>query len=222
MLIAEELLLLLTRDTGKLARPTREADRALAGAVLIELATRGLVDVAGPGGPVRRGRLVLRTGPRPDHEVLRTALDVLRQKEGRSPKSAVEKLARGLRAAVTGSLLRQGVLVRSDHRVLGLVPTHRYPVRDRVAAEEVRAAVLAGLAGGGKPTPHVAALITLLHAIGALTAVLDVPDKKAAKARAKQISQGDWAADAVRKAVAAVNAAVIGVVVSANSGVSGS
>ncbi|OLR90228.1 GOLPH3/VPS74 family protein [Actinokineospora bangkokensis] len=217
MLIAEELLVLLTRDSGKPARPTTEVDRALAGAVLIELATLGLVDVAGPGEPVRRGGLVLRTGPRPDHPVLRAALDVLGQREGRSAKSAVEKLARGLRASVTDSLLRRRVLERRDHRVLGLFPATRTPVRDRAVAARLRGSVVAALTGPGRPEPHAAALVTLLHAIGALTTAVDLPDPRAAKARAKQISQGDWAADAVRKAVAAVNAVVIGVVVSATA-----
>ncbi len=50
MLLAEDLLLLLTDDdTGKLAASRTEVDLALGGALLVELALMDRVDVAGAG-----------------------------------------------------------------------------------------------------------------------------------------------------------------------------
>ena len=61
MLIAEDLLLLLTDDdTGELAASSTEADVALGGALLVELALTERVDVAGAHKRVREGRLVVR------------------------------------------------------------------------------------------------------------------------------------------------------------------
>ena len=61
MLIAEDLLLLLTDDdSGKLTGTVSEVDVALGGAMLIELTLMGRVDVAGPSDSVRKGRLVVR------------------------------------------------------------------------------------------------------------------------------------------------------------------
>jgi hypothetical protein len=54
MLLAEDLLLLLTDDdTGKLAASRSEVDLALGGALLVELALMDRVDVAGAGDRVR-------------------------------------------------------------------------------------------------------------------------------------------------------------------------
>src|SRR5215208_6739076 len=61
MLLAEDLLLLLTDDdTGKLAASSTEVDVALGGALLAELALMDRVDVAGADERVREGRLVVR------------------------------------------------------------------------------------------------------------------------------------------------------------------
>jgi Golgi phosphoprotein 3 (GPP34) len=61
MLIAEDLLLLLYGDeSGKPVLASTELDYALAGAVLLELAMLGRIDVAGTGETVRSGRLVVR------------------------------------------------------------------------------------------------------------------------------------------------------------------
>ena len=61
MLIAEELLLLLTDDeTGKSIVGNPGLDLGLAGANLLDLALRGKVDVAGEGEAVKRGRIVVR------------------------------------------------------------------------------------------------------------------------------------------------------------------
>lgn len=61
MLLAEDLLLLLTDDgTGKLAASSTEVDVALGGALLVELTLMQRVDVAGSDERVREGRLVVR------------------------------------------------------------------------------------------------------------------------------------------------------------------
>ena len=50
MLIAEDLLLLVTADdTGELAADSTSTDLALGGALLAELALMQRVDIAGPG-----------------------------------------------------------------------------------------------------------------------------------------------------------------------------
>jgi hypothetical protein len=54
--------------------------------------------------------------------------------------------------------------------------------------------------------------------MGAVTRVVSVDDKRAARRRAKEIAEGDWAADAVRGAVQEVQTAVTVAVVAATSG----
>ena len=60
MLLAEDLLLLLTDDTtGRLAVPRAPADAALGGAVLAELALMGKVDLTGETDPGKPWRLAV-------------------------------------------------------------------------------------------------------------------------------------------------------------------
>ncbi len=213
MLLAEELLLLaLDDETGRVG--ISEIDKGIAGAVLIELALLDRVRVAEKGESVRRGRLVVRPGPAPAHPVLAAGLGVLADREGRKPDRVVDRLARGLRERVAAGLVEAGVLRRERRRVLGLFPAERLFARDTAHEAAVRERISAALAGAA-PDERTAALIALLSALKAVTAVVDVPDRRAARRRAREIAEGQWAAAAVRKAVQATNAAVTAAVTAA-------
>lgn len=215
MLLAEELLLLLLDDdTGRIR--VSAADKGLAGAVLIELALLERMAVAAKDDTVRAGRLVLRPGPAPAHPVLVDALDVLSTREGRKPDHVLDTLAKGLRERLVDGLLEAGILRRERHKVLGLFPTERLPAQDTAHETMVRQRVLAAL-DGGRPDERVAALTALLSALDAVTTVFDVPDKRFARRRAKEIAEGQWAAAAVRRAVEDVYAVTIAAVTAATT-----
>jgi len=56
MLLAEDLLLLVTDDTsGQLSAPAVQADDVLGGANLVELTLLNKVDLSGEGGPGQAG-----------------------------------------------------------------------------------------------------------------------------------------------------------------------
>ena len=59
------------------------------------------------------------------------------------------------------------------------------------------------------------ALIALLDAAGFLTKVFVVEDKRALKARAKSLAEGDWAAKAVKDAIAEMTAVMVAVTATA-------
>jgi hypothetical protein len=209
MLIAEELLLLLLNDrTGRTPASVTELDKGLAGAVLVELALLGSVDVAGDGGPVRKGRLVTKPAPPPEHPVLADALEKVAAKAGRKPQDVLGVLAKGLKDRLTGGLVEAGLVRKEARRVLGLFPTTRLPAQDIARKTQVRERLREVLAGA-EPDERSGALIAVLSALNAVTIVVDMPDKRAARRRAKEIAQGHWAAAAVRKAVDAVNAAIM-------------
>ncbi|MGH3759261.1 GOLPH3/VPS74 family protein [Actinophytocola sp.] len=216
MLLAEELLLLaLDDETGRVR--LSELDKGLAGAVMLELALLERVRVTEKGESGRAGRLVLRTGPAPAHPVLATGLDVLRDREGRKPEYVLNALAKGLRERLADGLVEAGVLRREWHKVLGLFPTRRLPARETGHESAVRERIGSAL-DGATPDERTAALIALLSALKGLTTVFDLPDKRAARRRAKEIAEGQWAAAAVRKAVEAVYVATISSVTVAAAG----
>lgn len=221
-MVAHDLLLLLLDDeVGKVTAWVTEPDKALAGAVLVDLAERELIDVAREGSALRKGRLVVRGGGRPDEGVLREALEVVRAKEGRKPDAVLGPLAKGLRGRLAGDLVAAGLLRREERRVFGLFRTYRLPAVDDAYETELRSRLADVLAGRREPDGRTGPLIGLLHAVGAVTKVLVVEDKKVARRRAKEIAKGEWAAAAVGRAIQAVQAAVVAALIASTAATSG-
>ncbi len=221
MLLAEDLLLLLTEDdSGKLVVSGAGVDLALGGALLMELTLDGRVDLTSEdeGKP---GRLVVRdAGPAGD-QLLDEALQVVAAKSGKKPSAAVGPLGRKLRTRLYGRLVERGVLRGEQGRVLGIFPSHRWPAQDAGHERDVRSRLEAALVHGLTPDPPTAALVSLLSALRAVPKVIDpaaagVP-KKQLDRRAKEIAEGDWGSAAVRSAIDAMNAAVTASIVAATT-----
>lgn len=209
-LIAEDLLLLLVDDaTGRFLLDTTRLDRALAGALLLELA---LAERVGPPAAGQRfGRDVIAlVDRRPAGDpLLDAALARLDTPKPPGAARAVSRLVKGTRQALLERLVEAGH-VREEHRtVLGVFRTSRWPAVRPEHEAEVRRRLRAVLLDGAEPDQRTAALVSLLVAVDAVPKVVAASDRKALVRRAKAVADGDWAAVAVRKAVDAVNAAVI-------------
>ncbi|MGZ4383086.1 MAG: GOLPH3/VPS74 family protein [Gaiellaceae bacterium] len=214
MLIAEDLLLLLTDDrTGKLAALSAQVDIALGGAMLIELTLSHRVDLAGPTESVREGRLVVRDGSTTADTLLDRALAQVDERQGKKPKDVVSVLGKGLRGRLYARLAEQGILRSASGKVLGVFPTHRWPASDAVHESSVRALLADALRLGTADDPRVGALVSLLHALKAVDKVLEPVavgiTKKELKANAKRIAEADWGSQAVRRAIDEMLAVVI-------------
>jgi hypothetical protein len=195
MLLAEDLqLLVLDGETGWTM--VGDVNIGLAGAVLIELADLGLVDV----DSAYRGRVVLLPAPLPTHPLLVEALRRVKAKEGRRPSTVMRTLARGLRAQVADNLVNAGIVDRAEYRVLGLFPLRYLPVRDVAYVSALKEHVAAVLVEA-EPDERTCTLICLLSSFNALTRVIDVPNLRAVKRRARQIFSGEWEASALSAAV---------------------
>lgn len=222
VLIAEDLLLLLTHDTsGRPQADSVKLPHALAGAVLLELAMAGKVDVAGANARVKAGRLIVTDASPTGDEILDAALTTIRQREGKKPQDVVGKLHKGLRDKLYERLAERGILRRERDKVLGLFPRTSWPAGDALHEQQVRAAIAATLGGDGREIEaRIGALISLLSAIDAVTKVVDPNaygiEKRELKRRAKAVAEQTWASEAVRKAVAAVNSTMTAAVVGAS------
>lgn len=221
MLLAEDLLLLLTDDeTGRLVAQGEHVDIALGGARLVELTLLGRVDVTGEGEG-RQGRLVARSSEPVDDPVLQDALDICVRHEGKKPQSVVGPLGKKVREQLYRRLVNQGVLRAEQGRVLGIFPRKSWPTADAAHERQVRAALEQALLTGLPPDERTAALVSLLRALRALHKV--VPPKQHGLTRrdldrrAKEIGEGDWGSTAVRKAVDAMTAATTAAVTAATS-----
>ncbi len=95
-LIAEDLLLLLLDDQKGAVVVTSYTATVLGGAVLIELAMIGAVDVEEKASVWRAAKVRARPAVVPDDEILRRAAEVVARKD-RSAQDLVERLGKGLK-----------------------------------------------------------------------------------------------------------------------------
>jgi hypothetical protein len=214
MLIAEDLLLLVTDDTsGKLSASASEVDVGLGGANLLELTLLERVDLTREGEPGRTGRVVVRDHAPTGDAMLDVALSIAAAHQGKKPAAVINPLSKNLRRALYDRLTARGVLRAEEGRVLGIFPTSRWPSQDARHEAELRRLIEQSLVQGFTPDARTAALIALLHALKCEHKVVDPAQhglsKRVLRARAEEIAKGNWASDAVRKAIDDMMAAVI-------------
>ena len=217
MLIAEDLLLLLLDDAS--GRPqSSQLELALGGGVLVELALGGAVEVAEKTSVWRSAKVRPVPGAAPEDPVLRAGLAVVAEKE-RSAEDLVKRLARGSPTRSRAAWSTGGILERRDDKVLGLFSRTRWPARDSSHEERVRHALTAVLVAGSHPDPRTGALVALLHAVDRSHQSVPHEGLRAGevKRRAKEVAEGDWAAKAVKDAVAAATAATTAAITAATA-----
>jgi hypothetical protein len=226
MLLAEDLLLLVTDDaSGRLSVPGVQADAGLGGANLVELTLLGKVDVAGEQDPGRPGRIIVRNPSPPGDEVLDTALQTLVARQGSKPSAVIRPLGKNLRPVLYQRLAASGVLRAGHGRTLGIFPTRTWPAQDPSHEAEIRQLVTQALVQPSAPDERTAALIALLHALKCEHKVVDPRpyqlSRRQLRARAAEIAQGNWASEAVRKAIDEMMAAVAAASAAATAASSG-
>lgn len=213
MLIAEDLILLAFDDeTGRTSSGVSNLDYSLAGALLIELAMLGRVDVAGEEDEAKTGRLLVHDASSTGEPALDEALGRLEKLDGTKPKDALGPLTRNeLATRLLTGLADRGILSKEKDRILGIFPTTRWPATDSEHEAAVRDDLHKVLIDGERPGERTAALIALLTTMDAVSKVLDISsgDSGEVKRRAKEIAEGNWVSDAMRKAVEEITAAVM-------------
>ena len=226
MLLAEDLLLLVTDDaSGRLAAPGAQVDAGLGGANLVELTLLGKVDVAGEQDQGRPGRIIVRDPSPPGDDVLDAALRTLVARQGSKPSAVIRPLGKDLRPVLYQRLVASGVLRAGHGRALGIFPTRTWPAQDPSHEAETRQLVTQALIQPAAPDERTAALIALLHALKFEHKVVDPRShqlsRRQLRARAAEIAEGNWASEAVRKAIDEMIAAVAAASAAATAATSG-
>jgi hypothetical protein len=224
MLIAEDLLLLAYDDESGTESGVANLDYRLAGALLVELAMDGRVEVAArgagggagetPAGTLPGGRapdrakeaaaatVVVRDPSPTGHPALDAALAVVAEKPRRA-EDLVEPLSRGVRERLLQALADRGVLRREERKVLAIFPTTRWPAEEQAHESALRTRLTAVLVDGLTPDPRTAALAALLKGSGFVSRLVAKPDRRRAEARVDELAASAWVADGVAAAVAA-------------------
>ncbi len=199
--LPDELVLIAYDDGGK--RAGGQLDLAVAGAVLVELALAQRVNTD------HKHLTVVDAAPTGD-ALLDQALARMAGDRPRSAKDWVTRLQKGTREQVLDRLVTAGLLRRQTNRVLGIFPVTRFPDAAPGSSlspeHELRRRLEAVVLHGQQPTDRTAALIALLHAGGLRAAAFPDAPRRQTERRMKEVSEGSWAGEAVRKAVQEVQA----------------
>lgn len=220
MLLAEDLLLLLTDDTtGRLLVNGSYVDVAVGGAQLVELTLMHRVDVD------ERKRLVVLDASPTGQDLLDDALRLVGRRAGKRPGTAIGDLGKGLPSRLYERLAAAGILRSDRGKVLGIFPTTTWPTVSAEHEEVVRRSLTGQLVHGLTPDPRTAALIALLHALRTTHKVVDPKEhgigRRELDRRAKAIAEGNWGSQAVRQSIDAMLAAVTAAVSAATVASSG-
>lgn len=215
MSTAEDFLLIATDPaSGKRLLDSMRDQPVMGGAFLLDLVASGHLTLEGEG---RKARVVVQnTAPVAD-PLVEQAFGRVRNRGRQKPQSVVTKLGKWGRKRTYEALTTKGVVTRRPAKVLGIFPLTRYDVLDTARRDDLRGRIHASLLHGQPTDPETAPLIGLLSAADMTKIVVDKPDRKVAKARAKELAEGDWASEGVRKAIQAAQAAITASIVAASS-----
>jgi hypothetical protein len=210
MSTAEDFLLIATDpETGKAMFGAPKSDPVLGGAFLIDLVAAGRLALEGQG---RKARVVVADPEPVDDPVIGQAFARVRNKGRLTPQNSVSKLGSQSKKVLYDALVASGTLRRRPARALGIFPLTRYDFVETARRDDLRTRIQASLLHDQPADSETGPLIGLLSAADLTKIVVDKPDRKKAKARAKILAEGDWASEGVRKAIKAAQAAMSGAI----------
>ena len=177
--------------------------------MLAELALTGAVDTTEPKSRLHSGRVVVRDAAAVNDPVLQDALEKIAAKP-KPATSLIETLRPKLRQQLLNRLAEGGILEEEKESFLRVFERSRWPAADARHEAEVRRKLQSVLVVGETPDGRTAVLVALLKVLNQAHKVVELQGgvtAKDVKKRAADIAKGDWAADAVKKALDAAGAA---------------
>jgi hypothetical protein len=205
--LAEDILLLaLDDDKGTVNwQRTTEVPYALGGALLMDLALSGRIDVS-------NNKVVVRDAGAVGDELLDSSLQTLSaSKKDRDPKHWVRKLGerRGLKEDVARRLVQRGILREEEHQFLWVFHSSRFPTSDSRAEASLRDRVRSVALNGAEPNERTVLLLSLLSASKLSDGLFSRVERSQARRRIKELVAGERFGKAVSGAISDVIAAVV-------------
>ena len=198
--VEEILLLLLRDDDGKFVNvPQSSMDRAIAGAVLMELAMENRIDTD------LENLIVVDTTPLGD-DLLDPTLAMIAEggEEQKDARHWVEQTARQaptIREVTLDRLVERGILEREDDRFLWVFRSRRYPMVDGQAEREVKLRIMGVLFSNEIPSPRDVVVICLAHACGIFGELLSKREQEQAAERIEQVRKLDLIGQAMTQSI---------------------
>ena len=198
--VEEILLLLLRDDDGKFINvPQSSMDRAIAGAVLMELAMENRIDTD-------LENLILVDATPVGDDLLDSTLAMIAegsedQKDARHWVEQTARQAPAIREATLDRLVERGILEREDDRFLWVFRSRRYPMVDGQAEREVKLRIMGVLFSNEIPSPRDVVVICLAHACGIFGELLSKREQEQAAERIEQVRKLDLIGQAMTQSI---------------------
>ncbi|WP_420432238.1 GOLPH3/VPS74 family protein [Candidatus Poriferisocius sp.] len=196
--VEEIILLLLRDDDGKFVNvPQSSIDRAIAGAVLMELAMENRIDTD-------LENLILVDSTPVGDSLLDPTLALIAEGEESDSRHWVEQVSRqapDIREQALDRLEERGILEREDDRFLWVFRSRRYPMVDGHAEREVKLRIMGVLFSDEIPSPRDVVIICLAHACGIFTELLSKRELEQASARIEQVRKLDLIGQAMTQSI---------------------
>ena len=196
---AEEIILLMLHDDdGKFAHvPSWSMDRALAGAVLMDLALENRIDTDPEN-------LILVDGTPVGDSLLDPTLAEIAAGDQRDARYWVEHTAKKgeqIREEALSRLVDAGILEHHEDRVLWVFRSRRYPLVDGKAEREVKLRIMEVLFSDQIPEPRDVVIIALADACGIFRELLPKRELEQAAARIEQVRKLDLIGQAMAQTI---------------------
>ncbi|WP_141577792.1 GPP34 family phosphoprotein [Actinomadura sp. WMMA1423] len=206
MTLAEEVMLLSLDDEKGDAKEPSRVQWAVAGAMVVDLALAGRIDVEDERVHVRDPSPV--GVPYLDAELA----DLAERGEAPKVKKVIEHARKTGVKGARQSLIDRGLVREEKKKVLGIFSVSRYPEADGAAERELRDRLEAVVEHGRSPDERTAALVALLHGARLRKLAFGGGDRRRTETRMKEIAEGQWVSPAVRRAVDGAEAAMVAVI----------
>ncbi len=196
---AEEIILLMLHDdNGKFAHvPSWSMDRAMAGAVLMDLALENRIDTDPEN-------LILVDATPVGDSLLDPTLAEIEAGEQRDARYWVEQTAKKgeqIREEALSRLVDAGILERQEDRVLWVFRSRRYPVVDGKVEREVKLRIMEVLLSDQIPEPRDVVIIALADACGIFRELLPKRELQQAADRIEQVRKLDLIGQAMAETI---------------------
>ncbi len=196
---AEEIILLMLHDDdGKFAHvPSWSMDRAMAGAVLMDLALENRIDTDPEN-------LVLIDDTPVGDSLLDPTLADIAAGDHRDARYWVEQTAKKgeqIREEALSRLVAAGILERHEDRFLWVFRSRRYPLVDGQAEREVKLRIMEVLFSDQIPAPRDVVIIALADACGIFRELLPKRELQQAADRIEQVRKLDLIGQAMAETI---------------------
>lgn len=196
--VEEIILLLLRDDDGKFVPVSRLAmDRAIAGAVLMELAMENRIDTD------LESLILIDPTPVGDDLVdpILAAIGAGEKHDSRYWIEHTAQQANEIREGALSRLVERGILEQQDDRFLWVFRSRRYPMVDGKAEREVKLRIMGVLLSDEIPDPRDVVIICLADVCGLFRQMLSKRELDQASARIEQVRKLDLIGQAVSQAI---------------------